>query len=258
MRSKLTFLIIPLISFSLQLIAQDMMYKSNGSKIPVKVVNRTSQSLSYRLTGARDSNLYYISTSVLDSVIFGNGKKEIYTLQRKTEPLPETFQESGYGPHLIGTDVASIAFYQSLAFSYEYFIWKRNLGIKTLFGFSFSERGYYDDKWYSWSYQKGQFARIGLNYYFFPPGSFRVGTGLFFIATNLQVHVEHYIYNPDPPYESNINKVAEVRKSRNFGLTFFVFYQISKNIAVNAGFDGPIYSPADGNSVFRSEILLNF
>jgi hypothetical protein len=258
MRIKLVYLIISLLYISFPIDAQDMMYKSNGGKIEVQVVDKNRQYLSYRLAGAKDSTLHYISTTVLDSVVSGNGKKELYALQRKTELLPETITKPDYGRHLIGADAASLAFYKSLAVSYEYFIWNQSLGVKAMFGFNLSEDGYYDNKWYSTAYQKGQFARIGLNYYFFPPGSFRVGTGLHFIASKYKVHGEQYINNPDPPYETIIQKVEEERKFRNIVMTVFVFYHITKNLAINAGLDFPNKSPYESESVFRSEILLNF
>jgi hypothetical protein len=258
MHSKLTFLTISILILSLHLAAQDMMYKTNGGKIQVQVVNKTSQYLSYRLSGSRDSILYYISTSGLDSVIFANGTKDLYALRRKTETTPGTIQEIKYGRNLIGTDVASLIFKNTLAFSYEYFIWNRSLGIKALFGFNLSDKGYYDDNWYNGGYKKGQFARIGLNWYFFPPGSFRVGTGLYFYASKYHIYGEQTIYNPDPPYDTTIKKIDEYRKYRNIGLTFFVFYQITKNLAINSGFDFPNNSPDEINTVFRSEILLNF
>jgi hypothetical protein len=242
----------------LHLTAQDMMYKSNGVKIPVQVVNRTSQYLSYRLSGARDSMIYYISTSVLDSVIFGNGNKELYVLNRQTETTAKTFKEIIYGRNLIGIDAASLAFYNTFTVSYEYFILKRSLGIKAMFGFNLSDKEYYDEKWYSSVYRKGQFAKIGINWYLFPPGSFRVGTGLYFMAGNYKIHGEQTIYDPNPPYNTSIQKIEETRDFRNIRLAVFAFYNITKNLAVNLGIEFPNKNPDELNSVLRSEILLNF
>jgi hypothetical protein len=258
MHSRLTFIVTGLTFLSLHLTAQDMMYRSNGGKIPVQVINRTNQYVSYKLAGGGNFNLYYISTSVIDSIVFGNGNKELYTLHRKTETDTENIKISDYGRSLIGLDIASLVFYKSLSLSYEYFVLNRSLGIKALIGIDLSDHEYWDNVRPIYVYRKEQIARIGANWYFFPPGSFRVGSGVYFLAGNYNIHGVQTIYNTEPPYDASIQNVEENRKFSHFGLTVFVFYHITRNLAINAGIDFPNQSPGQNNSVFRSEILINF
>jgi hypothetical protein len=93
-------------------------------------------------------------------------------------------------------------------------------------------------------------ARLGINYYFFPPQTFRFGTGVY------------YIFGPNTNKYTPYTVVYEKNNLQGLMLSFFGYYNIRKNLAINLGSDFPLYInyQTDGNSKFmiRCEILLNF
>jgi hypothetical protein len=253
-----TIFIILLITISSGIYGQDVLYRSNGEKVMVKVLLKNRHELTYTRSGDERNTVYHISTSALDSALYQDGTKDVYVFERLSSIRPQP-DNPVYGHHLIGLDIGAILFYnQSLSLSYEYQLVNRHLGIKIMFGTDLKEAEYYDFDLSAGATKKGHFSRVGLNWYIFPPGSFRVSTGLHFIASKYDIKGEKWIYEEDPPYGSHLEYVEAERKYRNVVLNGSVYYQIVNHLIMSAGIDFPARGPGDPGAVFRSEILINF
>jgi hypothetical protein len=237
---------------------QDVLYRSNGEKLAVKVLQKNRYELTYTRSGDERNTVNHISTSALDSALYQDGTKDVFVFERLSTIRPQP-DNPVYGPHLIGLDVGAILFYnQSLSLSYEYQLAKRHLGVKFMYGFDTKESYLYDFDLSLGGTKKGHYSRFGLNWYIFPPGSFRVSTGLHFIASKYNIKGEKWIYDENPPYGSHLEYVEAERKYRSVVLNVSVYYQIVNHLIMSAGIDFPARGPGDPGAVFRSEILVNF
>lgn len=246
---------------TLQIAAQDVIYKKNGEIVKAKILNTTDESLSYKLYERADSITYFINVVLIDSVIYQNSKKE--TFIKKSVPDIQQPMEiySNYKHHLIGADLTGYLFYKNLIVSYEYLPGKANLGFKAAFAVNLDPLPYYN--YDGNSYEEGNFnfgritkwsTRIGLNYYFFPPQTFRFGTGIYYLFGSYTS--EKTIYNSD---NSTYTTVTENRNMRGVMLSLFGFYNIREDLAINLGFDAPLHlNPSSSIFVIRCEILYNF
>ncbi|MEI8114883.1 MAG: hypothetical protein WCI54_14700 [Bacteroidia bacterium] len=242
MKLKQIFLSAILLFISLQISAQDLIYRKNGEIIKAKILNITDKSLSYKLHEPAENIIYNINLSVVDSIIYENGEKETFFKKPVSVISGNNNENLNYRHHLLGADLSGYLFYKNLLFSYEYLPGKTRLGFKLAFSKNlepWSYDGYYGSfnigRILKWS------TRIGMNYYFFPPRTFRIGTGL------------HYVFGS---YDSYLTKDA---KATGMLISFFGFYNITENLAINFGFDVPLhFNPSSSTTVIRCEIMFNF
>jgi hypothetical protein len=82
--------------------------------------------------------------------------------------------------------------------------------------------------------------------------------GLHFITSRYYVLGERTIYNPNPPYDITTQTVDQNRNYRNFILDFMAYYQVFRNLAINAGLDMLNKNPEGDKAVLRAEVLINF
>ena len=258
MRYSVYLLIMLPVFFPSALCAQDMLYKSNGETITVKVLLKNRHELTYTRSGDEHSPIYHISTSALDSALYQDGTKDVFVFERLATIRPQQ-ENPVYGPHLIGLDIGAILFYdKSLSLSYEYQLAKRRLGLKVMVGTDFKESDYYDFDLSIGATKKGYFSRFGLNWYIFPPGSFRMSAGLHFIASKYDIKGERWIYEETPPYNSRLEYINVEKKYRSLVLNGSVYYKIVNHLIMSAGIDFPARGPGDPGAIFRSEILIYF
>jgi hypothetical protein len=195
--------------------------------------------------------VYHISTSVLDSILFEDGNRLIFTGKQKISFLPKIAEPVKYRHNLAGFDWAAAVFYKSAAVSYEHLLWNYRLGIKAVFVQNLEYSTFYDNSLYG--KQKGSYFRGGLNWYFFPPGSFRFATGLHFVLNHYHVIGQQSDYN-----NGNTINIDEFRNNGNLILAFLAYYQINRNLAMNAGLDMLNKKPFNSKTVLRAEVLVNF
>jgi|WetSurMetagenome_2_1015567.scaffolds.fasta_scaffold101154_2 hypothetical protein len=249
-------LIALLLAISFENVAQDLIYKKNGGIVKVKILDTTNRYCSYRLFEKADSSVYFISNVIVDSIKYQNGKKEAFekrigeTLQPGIKLNGTQEADTGYRHHLIGTDVAYSLFYHHLSFSYEFLPGKAHLGFKASYCVNLNQSGVYGDDYFSLTLGNRWLGRLGMNYYFFPPRTFRLGTGINYLTGTY----ESYIYNDVSGTYTTSNKKLN-------GITFcvFGFYNITKLLAFNLGFEFPVNShPESYGSMLHCEALLNF
>jgi len=120
MEIKRVLFCIAALSISLQIAAQDLIYKKNGEIVKDKNLEASDASLSYKKINPDDSLTRVINTQAIDSIIYQNG---IRTLIKKVNIVRNQLckNQNAYDTHhLIGLDLAGYLIYRSLASSYEY------------------------------------------------------------------------------------------------------------------------------------------
>lgn len=260
MKLKRAFLFSTALIIAGQIIAQDLIYKKNGGKIEALVINKSRQSRSYKLLNQPDSTIFYINTTILDSIVYQNGEKEDFHTTGANKLLPVQKTEFRYRHHLIGVDYLS-ALNDIFAVSYEYMPGKCKVGLKATVAFNLDES--YLEKWdnYEESYSYRNFnsdlnwhVLSGINYYFFPQRTFRFSTGLHYLFGGYTIR--NYFYNNT----SGVSDFTESHSRLNGSvLSIFTFYNINKSIAINLGAFIPLaMNPSFRSAVFSSEILFNF
>ena len=234
-------LIIPL-----QISAQNLIYKKNGEIVKAKILTKSGKSISFKHFETKDSLTYFLNVAAIDSIISQNGVKETFVKNiDNNHPQSRNLNPTG-NHHLIGIDLAAYLLYRNLTFSYEFLPGKAFLGFKVAYTKKIDSNPYYEfsfNKIQDWS------TRLGINYYFFPPRTFRLGTGLYYIFGQ---YLSGYNFYNDTNSKINVN---------GLGMNLTGFYNLKKNLAFNLGFDIPLYTkPYHDHSIFliRCEILLNF
>lgn len=238
---------------SLPISAQDLIYKKNGETVKAKILEASDQSLSYKRYKSVDSLTYFIKNQALDSIKYENGLKTIF---KKVDAISQQYDtdQNSYNTHnLIGLDLAGYLFYRHLTLSYEYLPGKANLGFKAIFAKNI-ESVQYPLFVFNFSRIPDWSMRLGINYYFFPPRTFRFGTGLYYIFGKYST-ANYYYFN-----ESFTSTLPD-RNMSGMILSLFGFYNFNKYLAFNLGLDTPlILNPTSSNFsiIIRCEILLNF
>jgi len=248
MKLKLMLFFLAALFISLQMSAQDLIYKRNGELVKARILDKTGKSLSYHLYPPADSLLHYINYSLIDSIIYQNGEKVAFTKDKTDDSRQRKNPDTDYNHHLIGFDLASALIYKNLTFSYEFLPGKANIGYKVAFAKKVESNNYQ-----SFSYNFNRIpdwtARLGINYYFFQPGTFRLGTGLYYIfGKNTTMNYFDY-------------ETTDSRNVRGVIMSVFGFYNLNKNLAINLGLDTPLFlnpSTSQLNIGIRCEILFNF
>ncbi|HEY6914939.1 MAG TPA: hypothetical protein VI413_09710, partial [Paludibacter sp.] len=233
---------------SVQISAQDVIFKRTGELVKAKILNQIGSAISYRYYDNRDSLTYYISTSIIDSIIYQSGTKDIFTKSaivesHSFEPLTPVYKHS-----LIGVDLADILLFSKIGVSYEYLPGKMTVGFKAAFEKDLKNLYYYstdsNNGFTNWNLQ------LGVDFYIFPPRTFRLGAGLHYVFT--QYNYSDYIGS---------TYVNTIKNAHGVMLTLFGFYNLNKNWAVNFGFDIPFSNISYQYSLpswIKCEIMYNF
>jgi len=249
MKTKLPLFLILVLIGSIQITAQDVIFKRNGELVNAKILNQIGSGISYRYYDNRDSLTYYISTSVIDSIIYQSGAKDIFTKSDvddspSLQPLIPVYRHN-----LIGVDLADILLFSKIGVSYEYLPGKMTVGFKISFEKDLKNPYYYDPNYSNNGFTNWN-LQLGVDFYIFPPRTFRLGAGL------------HYVFAQyNHSYYTGSTYVSTIKDAHDIMLTFFGFYNLDKNWAINLGFDIPLlnrsyeYSSLGG---IKCEIMYNF
>ncbi|MEI6137712.1 MAG: hypothetical protein WCP85_00525 [Mariniphaga sp.] len=234
-------------SLSLQIAAQDLIYKKNGEIVKAKILGASDESLSYRLFNHFDTLTWVINTHAIDSIIYQNGIRTSFKKVNIVGYQPHKVQNVYDTHHLIGLDLAGYLIYHNLTFSYEYLPGTAKWGFKAAYAKQLVPVRYFDNG-FNFARIPVWSTRLEINYYIFPVRTFRFGTGL------------SYIFGK---YPSNLYYApgSDGRNIRGEALSLFGFYNFNKYLAINPGFDIPLsFYPSStiSNTTFRCEILFNF
>lgn len=240
--------------WSLLIDAQDLIYKKNGEILAAKIVSTLAKSINYRLPGETDQTIHHLSVDALDSIIYQNGRKNIFFHKQPEFQAPEQSIRPGYKHHLIGVDLAGLAFYHNLTFSYEYLPGKASVGFKAAYGRNIRSMEAFD---YYYSFNFGSFPewtfRAGINGYIFPQRTFRFGSGMYYLLGSYPV-LEYGFNNSN----SDFWEITGNKELRGLVFCAFGFYNITKNLAANLSWDIPVAMTPESRTILRCELLLNF
>jgi hypothetical protein len=247
--------------------AQDVIYRKNGEVIQARIIDKTNRYYTYQHYDQVDTLKNFISTAIVDSVRYQDGRRDVFG--NKSEGIPQNdlkpvgLYNNGMeiGHHLLGFDVLGLL-YNNLRFSYEFLPGKAHVGFRAVYSKNFNpgttwvyDYGDNNDPYYGninlWTKWHGL---AGVNYYFLPPRTFRVGTGLHYCFGSCRFG--RMIYNEN----TNVNtEVFENRNLRGVIWSFLLYQKFSKNPAMNFGIDVPLHvDPSFSVVMFRGEILINF
>ena len=237
----------------LQISAQNLIYKKNGEIVKAKIITKSGKSITFKHFEPIDSLTYFLNIAAIDSIIFQNGVEETFVKSIDINHSLTGNLVPVYNHHLIGIDLAGYLLYRNITLSYEYLPGKAKLGFKAAFTKNietvpYPSIGFNFNRIPDWS------TRLGINYYIFPPRTFRLGTGLYYIFGKYS-NAYYSTYDPNP------TNILDKRNMSELVLSAFGFYNLNKNLAINFGLDSPIYiNPASSifQIVIRCEILLNF
>jgi len=260
MRLKPAFLFLTFLIISIQITAQDLIFKKGGEKIEAVILKKTGQSRSYKLFNQPDSSTYFINATILDSIVYQNGEKEDFRFSSNAVNVPLQNNTPLYKHNLIGTGLLALL-YGNASVSYEYLPGKCHLGLKGTLSFNLHPRYLEDWEVTNNSYDYHNFnddtkwyTLIGINYYFFPPGTFRFSTGLHYLFGTYTVG--NTVYNQDGSF-SSLNKAD--KQIHGFVMSLGGFYNINPSLAINLGLYFPLsLKPNFRRTIASSEILINF
>jgi len=239
-------------SFSVQTEAQDLIYKKNGEIVKAKIVDQTGKSLKYKINGQSDDNDYFISTAIIDSIVYENGTKDTYIKKLDEPPQSVLPIKNTYKHHLIGLDLAGLTFYRNLTFSYEYLPRTAKIGFKVAYTKNVKHLEYYEYYLFNFASYPDWSLRIGINGYIFPPRTFRIGAGMYYLFSSFPE--AEFVYN----YSNTDYEPTKYKNPNGLVINLFGFYNITENLAINFGWDIPVSIKPPSQTAIRCEILLNF
>lgn len=249
-------LIVAIVSFiSLHIEAQDFIYKKNGDTIISKVLETLPKSISYQIPGQTSNTVYYLSKSVIDSIIYQDG-----IIKRFEDILPEPAVYSGidrlHNHHLVGIDLAGLLIYKNYTFSYEFLPGKATWGFKV----SYMQKnnppiGYHYNNRFDLANSANWKLSLGTNIYFFAPRTFRFGTGLNYVFGEYPTDWTYNYTSGEQTWDRNL---TSRHGFKGLSFTGLGFYNITKYFAVNIGADVPINIKPKSTVSFHMEALLNF
>ncbi|GIV27953.1 MAG: hypothetical protein KatS3mg027_1767 [Bacteroidia bacterium] len=190
--------------FTSTIIAQDMIFKTNGEVIEGKVVEITDLLVKYKKINIPGNVIYSIAKSNVSKIVYANGKEEIINATNTIYPYayPEEYEKLKFDSivrkkkNIVGWDAAQFI-YVSAGMAYERFFGKLSqFSIRIPFSFGFYYIGnddnliindnksynYYNgqnDNYYI--YQKGKIfgSSLEFNYYPFGMGKLRYFLGCY-------------------------------------------------------------------------------
>ena len=253
MKCKQITITISVLLFSLQLAAQDSIYKKNGEIITAKILKTYLKSIEYQVPGQPDNSIHYLNVSVIDSIRFQNGQRQTFLSKSPETALEVHSANPVYNHHLVGADLFGLLLYHNITLSYEYLPGKAIVGFKVALSKNIKSRADYYYYPFNFTSITDWNCRFGINGYFFAPRTFRLGGGLYYIFGSYPI--EHYYYDPNT-YTSTYQH--ETGSMSGVVFSIFGFYNITKNLAFNLGMDFPSFVSPDSQSVLRCELFLNF
>lgn len=243
--------------------AQDVVFRRNGEQITVLDLTKTGKSRTYRLPDDPASVRRHISVTSLDSILYADGTKDVFThLQSRNIP-PETETIRSFNRNFVAVDLSALAFYENLKFTYEYLTQSGRIGLFGTFSKNFNPSTLYGDP-YSWpEYYYGSFMnhlswnfRTGINAYVFPPGFlFRISSGLSWVTGKYDI--ENQVYSEDGNLENSGRK--KNLSMNGLLLSLALHIQPEKFYQINLGLDIPTFAKPKFNTVvLRCEAAINF
>lgn len=156
--------------FTAACFAQDVMYKTDNTKIEGKVLEIGISEIRYKLASNPDGPTYVIRKSDLVLVTYQNGSHQLFSSVDKISQSKFDSLSLHFCRNFIGSDIAEFANI-SIGMVYE-----RTFGKKGMFALRvpFSVGLNKNNRYYSNSYTNGKIFGTGLDFVYFPTGQGRL------------------------------------------------------------------------------------
>jgi len=214
--------------------SQNMIYKTNGTKISASKIDTSTSSISFVNFNDTSGILNFLSKTVVDSIVFSTG--EIFRFNKIT-PLEKVEAEQKIRKNLLGvtgmkmsSDVVGFIGVKDLNLFYERLIVKDILAGKIQYT--------YFQRKYLWENKDNSIRAFsgGLNYYFSQTDYHRFGTGFVLQTGN------HHYFHPD--YDNynydNINAIEELDKFTflmlNLSAAYIIYQRFFITVQANLPF----------------------
>jgi hypothetical protein len=227
--------------------AQDTLYKSDGSRLSVKILERNDSQVRYKPSANPDGPVYVISTQDVQKIVYQDGTvKEFSLLPSPKQVIPNypnreykiNNRETDFGQNFIAFTLTDLLF-NSVTFSYEYTFESGDFSMRFPLSFGLTSLGLYDSD--SSEYSEGDFYNrdktfsLGFDFYFYPAGQ---GLVKFYFGPSVeygQFNYWSYYYNQNTPY--NYWYIKETGTYFAFLLQNGMLIQPSKkfNVSLNLG-----------------------
>lgn len=244
--------------------AQDIIYRRNGEVLKVSNLSPVGKSRSYRLPDDAPGVVRYISVSVIDSIVYVNGTRDVFSTAVPLTSLTPEEPGQSFRRSYVATDFSSLLFYHNLQISYEYLPGKGRAGYFITFAKNLDPYRLTELKNYNYSYENDYYMaiirymnsslRLGANVYIFPPGLFRISAGLSWITGRYDKEIIEYL-DKEPYMRTTVMKNQKIN-----GILFSpaLNYQPFDFLQVRMGVDLPVVAnPGFNTGMFRMEFAFN-
>lgn len=241
-RCSICFLLFLFTLGQLNLTAQSIIYKKNGSIVEATDVDRQGKVRSFRPFGSDEGVVYYISRSEIDSIKYENGEVEhIYHFIN----IADSKRDTSVYKNLIGINMFSVLAGQLHTY-YEIMLWQNKLGLRSTLIISTIN---YNEASYANFLNASYCLGLGFNYYFL-----RSDLGWFGIGMCAMTGRFREGYQIIDIHEST-------KKNQRSGFIFCSSFtsRLVENIYLTAGVDKPLgwHSPTS-KVIIRTEISWHF
>ena len=203
-----------LFSFSFLASAQDIIYKTDGSKEEAKITLVGDREIQYKKFSNIDGPVYSLSKSEILMITYENGEYEMYSNQNNTAKSNKQELSENYKQNLLGYHLFDVI-YGDFTFSYERILASGNVSIKVPIGFGYAYNSDYSNNGNEWV-KNLIYTGIGVNFY--PTGQ---GKWRYFLGPNMRIGYGKQSYWTDM-YDEYGNYISNEELSEGIYTKFYV------------------------------------
>jgi len=249
-------------TISLTSFSQDIMYKKDGSKVEVKVLEINNKEISYKKNSNPDGPAYVISRQEVVLIEFANGEHELITPVSTPQEVKEKPFTKDYAKNIIAFHLFDVIF-GDVTFSYERIMADGRIGLKFPIAFGFYAYDSYDTPF---NFNNIFYTGIAVNFYptgqgkwrYFLGPNFRLGVGR---SAEYQYYYDEYgYYYYDEYYETDS---FYMKYFMDNGVTFMPIKNLSISAILSLGIrfvadPGPDYNRIQPDAQFAVNMGLRF
>jgi hypothetical protein len=235
------------------LFSQDYLYKKDGSVLPVRIIQSNFTSITYKLFDNQEGYSHHISNSIVDSIVFEDGK----TIRIKHSSRIANINKHktlSYPKHnILFLDLIDLAYRYNFGLGYEFLFHKPQIG----FAFSFSKNlikkdipEYYSSGIYYPFMQPNNSIKVGINLYFINIKPFSYGIGAAYRIIEFDKYYDIY-----PPINGSYWQIKPT-DYKSFAFMFFGKYYFTNFL--NTTFAIDVHFKDHYNDVYTIPLIYIF
>jgi hypothetical protein len=164
MKKVILALFILIVATGFKSISQDIMYKTDGAKEEVKVLEITGNDISFKKFSNLAGPTYTVHRSEVVLIIYENGEHDVITPVTEEKAQQDTILNQDFEPNILAIHLFDVVF-GDIGFSYERIINDGMIGIKIPLAF-----GFYGEEEHNPIYEFDNLFYSGLGINFYPGG----------------------------------------------------------------------------------------